>query len=116
MIHVDAPWDDQRAGGFSRPFAGKKAKNFATGATRLARLAQCPVILCLPYMNDLGQIILDWARSIRPPDPQDSEADIVNTNILLDDIERAIGLRPDQYVMGFLGERHWNPEGQRWEE
>jgi hypothetical protein len=66
-------------------------------------------------MDGRGQIILDWVRLIQPPDPQDSEADIINTNILLDDIERAIGLRPDQYVMGFLGERRWNPEVQRWE-
>ena len=115
QIYVDAPWDSQRTGGFSRPFAGKKKSGFATGAARLARLTQCPIVLCLPYMDERGQVILDWARLIQPPDSQDSEADIINTNLLLDDIERVIGMRPDQYVMDVLGERKWNSQLQRWE-
>jgi lauroyl/myristoyl acyltransferase len=33
---------------------------------------------------------------------------------ILDDIERAIGLHPDQYLMDFLGTRRWDASAERW--
>jgi len=116
VVSVDAPWDRNRPGSIVRPFAGRKSASFSTGTARLARLTQSPMILCIPHMDDHGRVRLDWIRSIAPPDPQDVQADIVNTNLLLDDIERAIGLRPDQYVIDVFGQRRWNRKTQRWEE
>lgn len=115
VVAVDAPWDKQRPGSIIRAFAGRKSAGFATGAARLSRMTQCPMVLCIPHLNDHGQINLDWIRLIEPPDPKDANADIVNTNLLLDDIEHAIGLYPDQYVIDVFGQRTWDCETQRWQ-
>jgi len=115
FVSVDAPWGRGRSGSIIRPFAGRKTASFATGTARLARMTQCPMVLCIPYLDDRGRVHLDWVRLIEPPDPKDAEADIINTNLLLDDIEHAIGLHPDQYVIDVLRDRRWDVQAQRWD-
>src|SRR5690606_32339051 len=115
IMSVDAPWDGSQAGSITRAFAGRESASFATGTARLARLAQCPIVLCMPRVEPDGRVVLHWKKVIATPDRRDAEADITITSLLLDEIEHAIGCRPEQYVMDILGERRWNAEQERWE-
>jgi hypothetical protein len=36
------------------------------------------------------------------------------TDVILDTLERAIALRPGQYVLSIGRDRYWNPHLQRW--
>lgn len=115
-IMVDAPWRKNVRGGFARPFASRSNQWFATGAARLARAAQCPIVLCHPYLSETGTITFEWVRVIDPPAEQDAEADVRISNILLDDIEAAIGRHPTQYVIDFLGPRRLERLTRHWVE
>lgn len=114
IIAADALWPKQAPGGIERPFAGYATSTYALGAARLARLSQCPVVTCVPYLDKDGVIILEWGRLIAPPARDDEEADLRITNIILDTIERAIGRRPGQYVLPFGHERRWDSVAGRW--
>ncbi|MBK9170085.1 MAG: hypothetical protein IPM24_21850 [Bryobacterales bacterium] len=111
-IHVDAPWAWRGAerGSYERPFAGVNSREFSLGAARLARLAKCPVVSCLPVVENDGSISLHWGDPVHVGD-----TDIPVMDALLDGIEAAIGQRPDQYVLPIGSERRWNPALQRWE-
>jgi lauroyl/myristoyl acyltransferase len=88
---------------------------FSTGTARLARMLQCPIIVCVPIVSPQGEAILKWGPIIRAPDTDDQIFDVGVTNKLLDIIEKEIALRPDQYVIEFMGPRHWNEQVNKWE-
>lgn len=100
VIAVDAPWKGKD--GFTRPFNGKSAQRFSKGTARLARLIQCPIVVCVPYVDEDGKVVVNWRRRIDPPDPTDEEADLSITNMMLDEIEKATAERPSQYVMALF--------------
>jgi lauroyl/myristoyl acyltransferase len=114
-VSPDAPWPATKPGAIVRPFAGRASAGFATGTARLARLAQCPIAVFVSYMNDQKEVVVEWVRVIQPPEREDSQADVAITHLMLDDIERYVGLHPEQYVLEVFGDRRWNPELQRWE-
>ena len=113
IVFADAP---PAAGGrgYKRPFAGFRARRFATGAARLSRLTGRPIAVCLPYLGDDKSIVLEWTRVIRPPKACGENWDRSVTDAILDDIETAIGRRPTQYVLDCLGERRWDARAERW--
>lgn len=114
MIASDAAWDAQRAGAFTRPFAGFAAQTFALGTARLARLSQRPVMTCVPFLDGDKRVVMEWSPVIPAPARGDCDADIRITNEILDWIERRIGERPDQYVQSFGHERRWSPVARCW--
>jgi lauroyl/myristoyl acyltransferase len=116
IITADAFWDDGGSGGLTRPFTGHRAHTFATGAATVSRLVQCPVIPCVPYFRSDGTLVFKWGSLISPPDRARKEADIHNTNAIVDFFEAEVGCRPTQYVL-YIGEsRWWNSELRKWED
>lgn len=114
IIATDAAWGSHHTGGYTRPFAGFASQTFALGTARLARLSQCPIVTCVPFVDGDQRVILDWGPVIPAPARGDSEADIRITNEILDWIERRIGERPDQYVLTFGQGRYWSSVAQCW--
>ena len=117
IVTADAFWDSESSGSVVRPFTGHRSHAFATGATTLGRLVQCPVIPCVPYFKeDDGALVFKWGKLIPPPDRRNKEADIENTNAIVDFFETEVGLRPTQYVLYIGDSRCWNTELKRWED
>jgi lauroyl/myristoyl acyltransferase len=113
VIATDAPWPEGRKGGYKRAFAGRAIQNFALGSARLSRLAQCPIIPCVPFV-DGDRVVLEWGEPIEPAPISDQDADLRVTDTILDMMEHAIGLRPEQYVLGIGHQRRWDAEAGRW--
>lgn len=114
IISADAFWSG-KGGSVVRPFTGHLSHTFATGAARLGRLVQCPVIPCVPYLRSDGTIVLKWGAMIPPPHQASKDIDIQNTNTILEFLETEVGLRPTQYVLYIGDSRCWNPMLKRWE-
>jgi lauroyl/myristoyl acyltransferase len=115
VMHVDAPWSADRAGSYTRPFAGQKARVFAVGAARLARLAQCPIVSFVYWMERDGTFVFEWGTPTRPLlDAEDDDVNLMNE--LVDRMEVAIGENPTQYILPIGGDRRWNPGRKRWED
>lgn len=112
FIAADAPWPSAK-GGVARPFAGRALQNYALGTARLARMSQRPIISCVPVLEE-GRIVLHWGAPIAPPASDDQSADTRITHALLDELERAIGRHPGQYVLSIGHERRWDGEHERW--
>lgn len=113
-ISIDAPWKNLESG-MARPFAGETSRCFATGAARLARKTGKPIVLCVPYLDGEERIVIEWIRVLPAPDPDDADADVRITDLLMNDVERAIGRHPTQYVIEHLGPRKWNRGTESWE-
>jgi lauroyl/myristoyl acyltransferase len=114
-VTVDAHWPAKRWA-YHRPFAGYPSFSFTTGPATLARLTQCPILPCLPFVDGSGAVVLEWGDVIPPPPLSDVDADVRITDELIDRIERAIGSRPTQYVNAPGRWRRWNGDAGRWED
>ena len=115
FIDVDAIWKKSNTRSYERPFAGSKSRVFATGTAELARMAKCPVICCVHFIERDGTIVLEWGPPILNGGT-DGENVIDVMNKLIDQLEIAIGERPTQYVFQIGGDRRWNPQRRHWEE
>ena len=91
-----------------RPFAGWRLRRVALGTAMIARFAQVPVVLCHPYVEPDGTVVLEWDGPIRAKD-EGSDGDIELMDAVLDGLERMVGKRPNQYVYPIGGERTWIP-------
>lgn len=100
IISVDAHWPHTE-NGHVRPFAGHPSRCFSHGAAWIARMAQCPIVLCLPYLDETGNPVLDWRLKLAPPAKDDEAADMRITNQLIDEVEAAVFRHPEQYVLDF---------------
>ena len=98
-----------------RPFAGWRLRRVALGTAMIARFAQVPVVLCHPYVEPDGTVVLEWDGPIRAKD-EGSDGDIELMDAVLDGLERMVGKRPNQYVYPIGGERTWDPDAARWTE
>jgi len=116
VMSVDTFWNSARASAHTRPFAGMRARTFSIGSAVLGRLAQCPIVPFASYVGKESTIVLEWGPTIPPPHRDDEAADIVNTNIILDFLENAIGSRPSQYTLYMGEERCWNSALEIWED
>ena len=82
-ISIDAPWLGGGKGSFTRPFCGLGACSFTTGAARLSRLTQRPIVSCLCGLDDEGTVTLEWGDPITIS-PHEKGKEIAVTNELLD--------------------------------
>ncbi|QGZ97091.1 lysophospholipid acyltransferase family protein [Terricaulis silvestris] len=114
IISADVPWPKGRSAGHERPFAGHSSQNFALGGARLSRLAQCPIVMCVPFL-DGDRIVLEWSDPLMPAAAGDADSDVRVTNEMLDTIERAVGERPGQYVLAVGHDRYWDPKTGTWQ-
>jgi lauroyl/myristoyl acyltransferase len=114
IISVDAYW---KGGGpnLRRNFAGNRMYQFGTGAASLARLARCPIIPCVTFLEREGAVV-EWGIPIPPPAANDERADIQGTDQLLQYIERGVGSRPSQYVLDIGASRRWNSSAEQWQD
>lgn len=113
-ISTDAVSAKGRERGHERAFAGHRSVAFALGTARLARLSQRPIVVCVPFLGETGALALDWSGPIPAPGRDDEGADARITSAILDVFERAVGLRPGQFVLPIGHERRWDEDGQRW--
>ena len=111
VIAPDAPLPPGQAG-HERAFAGRRARAFATGTARIARLAGCPIIVCNPYLDEDGTVVLEWVGLPLTPDEDVDDDQVIDA--ILDVVESTIGRRPDQYVLPIGAERRWDPTRERW--
>jgi lauroyl/myristoyl acyltransferase len=114
IIATDAAWSSGKGGGFTRPFAGFASQTFAPGTARLARMSQRPIVTCVPFLDGDRRVVMEWSPVIQPPARDDEDADARITDEILDWIERRIGERPGQYIIGFGRERRWSAIAQCW--
>lgn len=113
-ISTDAILEGGRERGHDRAFAGHRSLSFAFGTARLARLSQRPILACVPYLDEHGDLAIEWADPIPAPARDDEAADARVTDQILDFLERAIGKRPGQYVLTVGHERRWDEISQSW--
>jgi len=111
---ASGPRPKAAGGAHIRPFAGLIGYRLATGTAFLSRFVQCPILTCITYMRDDGAVVVEWGEPIPPAASDDKQSDLALTDRLLLDIERAVGLRPSQYVLNIGGSRRWNPAGSQW--
>jgi lauroyl/myristoyl acyltransferase len=114
IIAPDAPVQGATDQTYSRPVAAWADRAVATGAAQISRIAQVPIALCIPYVDDAGGVVLWWSEVIPAPPRRDRSADEVTISRLMDDIELAVGRRPDQYVLEIGWGRRWDPTRERW--
>jgi lauroyl/myristoyl acyltransferase len=114
-VTADAYWPGKRWI-YRRPFAGFQSFPFTIGPATLARLTQCPILPCLPFVDCDGTIVLEWGEVIPPPSPFDVQADFRITDKLIDRVEQAVGSRPTQYINTAGRSRRWDGCASRWEE
>jgi lauroyl/myristoyl acyltransferase len=116
IISSDAVLANGREVGLHRPFAGHAMVDFALGTARLSRLSQRPIVVCVPFLDKDGGVVLDWSPPIPAPARDDEGADERITGAVVDILERAIGLRPGQYVLPVGEQRRWSETAQCWVE
>ena len=114
VISVDAPTGPENRSVHRRPFAGHALQDFALGTAKVARLAGCPIVVCNPYLEPDGTVVLEWVGPITT-DTHDADSDVRVMDSILDELERMIGRRPTQYVVPIGSERRWDAERERWQ-
>ena len=112
-ILIDPWWEKPNA--YRRSFAGLADRGFALGAARIARLAQCPIVLYVPAFRDDGSVVIEWSDPLEPPPLDDKPSDVRVMDVLIDMLERYVARYPTQYFHPLGFERAWNVETQRWE-
>jgi hypothetical protein len=113
-VHADYPLPATARRALRRPFAGAAERSFGTGAARTARLAQVPLLVCHAYPDGQGATVMQWSDPIVPPPRDDAASDERVTSLLLDDIERAVGMRPQDYMLPMGRDRQWDPVRRVW--
>lgn len=114
IISSDAVLTKGREVGLHRAFAGHPKVDFALGTARLSRLSQRPVVVCVPFLDEAGRTVLEWSEPIPAPARDDEDADFRITGAVMDILERAVGVRPGQYVLPVGDQRRWNEAAQCW--
>jgi lauroyl/myristoyl acyltransferase len=119
VISADAPIGPDHHAVDRRAFAGRTLQDFALGTATIARVAGCPIVVCVPYLEPDGTVVLEWAGPITPATNggvgEPTAADIRVMDRILDELERMIGRRPAQYVLPIGHDRQWNQREERWE-
>jgi len=114
-INADAHWGRNRSSSLERPFCAAARRTFSTGAAKMARLANVPVMLALPIHDEEKNEV-----RVRMFGPFTSQAvlpeqqDIDVTQQLLNAIEVEIGLRPAEYVLEIGSDRRWDAAARKW--
>jgi lauroyl/myristoyl acyltransferase len=114
IISSDAVLATGREHGLHRAFAGHPNVDFALGTARLSRLSQRPIVVCVPFLDEAGHTVLEWSEPIPAPARDDDSADGRITGAVMDILERAVGMRPGQYVLPVGDQRRWSERAQCW--
>lgn len=113
FIMIDIDW--KRAWAFHRPFCGYADRGFALGATRIARLAQVPIVMVVSERVGPRRTRVYFSDPVWPGPVDRPEDDEPLMSRLLDDLERQIGRLRHAYPHPVGWARRWNPETERWE-
>jgi lauroyl/myristoyl acyltransferase len=114
-INIDAHWARDRSSSLERPFCGWLRRTFSTGAAKLARVGEVPLLMALPVMGSDNRCVR--MRIFGPFKSQAATAeqqDLEVTNAMLDVVEHEVGQRPCDYVLEIGAERRWDAESQSW--
>jgi lauroyl/myristoyl acyltransferase len=115
-LAVDVCWGDGAS--HLRPFMGHPEWAFHPGPARLARLAQCPIVLCVPIRTAERELTIHWGPFIEPAGRGERAADAQVTDQLTERLEEALTLHGSEqylYPMAPEGGRRWDREVGRWE-
>jgi lauroyl/myristoyl acyltransferase len=115
VVNVDPHWPANRGSTVTLPFAGFSKRTFSTGAARLARMADSPLLLLLPF-PDRGKhvtahLLGPYVSQLETPEERDADV----TRQLLAEIERRVGEHPETYALDIGHERTWNSATLMWE-
>lgn len=113
MILIDIDW--KRSWAFHRPFCGYADRGFALGATRIARLAQVPIVMIVAERIGPRRSRVYFSDPIYPGPVDSPENDQPLMCELLDKLEGHIGRLRHAYPHPVGWARRWNAETQRWE-
>ncbi|HEX6030979.1 MAG TPA: hypothetical protein VFY90_06085 [Tepidiformaceae bacterium] len=100
-----------------RSFMGLPAWAFHPGPARLARLARCPVVLCVPIRTGERELTVHWGPFIEPADPHCRQSDARVTDELISRLEQVLSEHgSDQYTYPMTCEhgRRWYPQTRTW--
>jgi lauroyl/myristoyl acyltransferase len=113
LISVDAYAGLEGPVVHSRGYAGWRLRTLAVGTAMIARFAHCPIVVCHPYVEDDGTIVLEWVGPFTVDD-DGPEGDVEVMDMIFDELERMVGRRPTQYLFPIGSERRWDPVTERW--
>ena len=68
------------------------------------------------FLDEAGRTVLDWSDPIPAPARDDESADARLTGAIMDILERAVGMRPGQYVLPVGDQRRWSETAKCWVE
>jgi lauroyl/myristoyl acyltransferase len=102
IMSADSPWAPQYGKCLKRRFVGIEGREFAIGTATLSRLSQCPIVTCYPHLDKSGKVIIEWGKRFDPYPREDKKSDQQLTDLILNEIEEQIKLRPSQYAVDFL--------------
>lgn len=97
----------------TRGYAGWRLRTVAIGTAMIARFAHCPIVVCHPYVEDDGTIVLEWVGPFTVDDDGPA-GDVEVMDMICDELERMVGRRPTQYLFPIGSERRWDPVTERW--
>ena len=110
-IHVDAPQSAQKSGTYVRPFAAEGKRVMSMGAARLSHRTGCPIVPLIFWEEADRSVKVKWGNPII------SGRDYTKTmDGIIDQVEIAIGQRPEQYPPEIGFDRRWNSARLKWEE
>lgn len=116
-LAVDVCWGEGAK--HRRAFMGHPEWAFHPGPARLARLAQCPIVLCVPIRTGERELTIHWGPFIEATERGDRAADSRVTEQLIERLEEVLTRHgSDQYLypMALEGGRRWDREAGRWEQ
>ena len=113
-LAIDAPWDKPNA--IYRPFAGMRHRAFATGAARLSRLSQVPIVVCVPERVGERHCIVHWGTVREPVPLKRKDLDEGVMGALIAELEPWVARLRHLYPHPVGWERRWNRLAERWED
>jgi hypothetical protein len=111
-IFIDIFWERPNARHF--PFCGWKDQPFALGATRIARLARCPVVLVVPERTGPRALKVHYGTVFPPPAPNAKADDEVTMRALLKELECYVGTFRGDYPGPVGWQRRWDAGADMW--
>ncbi len=116
FVNIDAPWGNHRASSYTRPFAGACTRTFSTGAAKLSRLTDSPLLFLMPVVESDRQVRVRLMGPFTSNETEPDKYDIDVTRQVLDLVEREVGRRPTEYILDIGGGRRWDAELETWVE
>lgn len=113
MIAIDAPFVGNSKP-LVRPFVGFMEREFDPGPARLARVAQVPLVLCVPERIGPRRYRLHWGPVQQPVSREREDLDSVVLSSQLDLLERHVGRLRHQFPYPIGWQRRWDSQTGEW--